>query len=392
MNKKQRCLLKRFVALVAALLISFSLPVSALAVSDTEADMPSKADFLSHSGSWFVWRVSTDVLGSYYELIGDPIISTSSGYTLPTARSYSTNAFDIAVDTSDSFTAVYGCAFPSPIYSATGPWSSLPSFPVYASAISGAPYGVRVYTPDPSSLHQSVYGFLTSAFSVSDKSALYTYSESSSSSSSSLDVATFYSPLYSYPFAYREFSSSLNSGFKLQGGDNNFLAMPSRDNFYHIKLTSSRLLVGYSSFNKLPPTFSIPSSQLGIVFAKPPSSSYLITDSKDFNCTVSAVFSLLVPVGMLPDVKLGDWLSDSPEDLQKALTNEFGVDSNTLKDSKQNFDSWQNSNTIDTDVANTSLDVINALMQNVGQFVAVVSLLCFGAVVLRVLIRKAVEG
>lgn len=102
--------------------------------------------------------------------------------------------------------------------------------------------------------------------------------------------------------------------------------------------------------------------------------------------------TLLVPVGMLPDVKLGDWISDSPEDLQKALTNEFGIDSGTLKNSKDNLNSWNSTSSVDTDLANTSLSAINALFQNMGQFLAIVSLLIFGAVVLRMLLRKAVDG
>lgn len=80
MKKKQRCLFKRFAALVAALVISFSFPVSALAASDTVADMPSDSDFLAHRGSWFVWR-TFDVRSAsgddapYYELCSSPIFS-----------------------------------------------------------------------------------------------------------------------------------------------------------------------------------------------------------------------------------------------------------------------------------------------------------------------------
>lgn len=56
MKKKQRCFVKRFAALVAALVMCAALCVPAFAVADA-AEMPSRSDFESHHGSWFVWRV-----------------------------------------------------------------------------------------------------------------------------------------------------------------------------------------------------------------------------------------------------------------------------------------------------------------------------------------------
>ena len=125
-----------------------------------------------------------------------------------------------------------------------------------------------------------------------------------------------------------------------------------------------------------------------------PNPDYLDPFDSDYLSNLWFFPSLFVKSQFLPDsVEVGDWISHGTMDkLQDQLVNDFDVNSDTLKNSKQNFDSWQNSNTIDTDVADTGLNIINALMQNVGQFAFVVSLLCFGAVVLRVLIRKAVEG
>lgn len=392
MKKKQRCLLKRFAALVAAFMMAFALSVPAFAASDTEADMPSKADFRSHHGSWFVWRQISLSGVSFYELTGDPISypsGSSSSFSVPSATNYLTKAFDVAVDMPDGSTAEYGCAFPNPLHSYSGYWSDLPSFRVssYFSYYSPAAL-VRCYVSSPSD-YSGVTAFLTSAYSSSDKIA--SSSSGDSGNFSSLDLASFSSPLSAYPFAFRSFSSSLRQGFSLQGGATGFFSSPSVLNTY-LDLSSSRFLVGYSSFVAPSGSYSLLSSDLGVVFAKPPSSSYLITDSEDFNVTVPAVFTLLVPISFLPDVKLGDWLSDSPEDLQKALTNEFGIDSGTLKNSKDNLNSWNSTSSVDTDLANTSLSAINALFQNLGQFLAVVSLLIFGAVVMRVLIRKAVDG
>ena len=131
MKKKQRCFYKRFAALLAALVFSFSLPVSALAASDTVADMPSLDDFYNHHGSWYVWRSITESGFLYYELLCSPISVSGSSYSLPYSVSYSTNAFDVSYLANDSGLAYhYACAFPLPLRGASGYWYELPSFPI----------------------------------------------------------------------------------------------------------------------------------------------------------------------------------------------------------------------------------------------------------------------
>lgn len=395
MNKKQRCFLKRFVALVAALVISFSLPVSVLAASATEADMPSKADFLSHRGSWFVWR-TRDVNGLYYELCASPIFFDSSGnFDTSKSEGYSyksSSYFDIGVISGSDLRYYYACCLPVPFAGHSGLWSELPSFPVGSTNDKLSSCCVSFYSS--SSWFDSSY-FLSLSPCSSFTPSSVSFSSSIGSSTDSITTAEFPTPLYSFPFAFRSESSSNRTSYVVQGGDSSCINT-THSRYTWLSFKTNKFLIKPDSFSPYPSTYSCPSSDLGLVVVKQASapSGGTLNSASSFSPSTSfrLIPTLLVPVGMLPDVKLGDWLSDSPEDLQKALTNEFGVDSNTLKDSKQNFDSWQNSNTIDTDVANTSLDAINALMQNVGQFVAVVSLLCFGAVVLRVLIRKAVEG
>lgn len=158
-----------------------------------------------------------------------------------------------------------------------------------------------------------------------------------------------------------------------------------------IHLASARYLRGTHSFVPYPSGYTIPSSDIGFVFVKQPSSSPVYSASA-FDTTGSFVFSLLVPASRLPDVKLGDWLSDSPEDLQDAITNQFHIDSGTLKDSEDILNSWNSSSSVDSDVASGASGLLGGLFQNLGTFLFSVSLLCFGAVVLRMLIRKAVDG
>lgn len=392
MKKKQRCLFKRFAALVAALVLVFSLSVPAFAASDTEAAMPSLDDFYSHHGSWYVWRSITQSGFLYYELLCSPISVSGTSYSLPYSVPYSTNAFDVSYLANDSGLAYdYACAYPLPLRGASGYWYELPSFPIGMSSTTDTCM-VRVYsTLDHPS---GTYGFLTSSFSSSDRILSFgnTSGSSNGSSTDSLDSFTFSSPFYSYPFAIRESSSSSASGYVLQGGYTNFI-VPSSNylSARFIHLLSTRYLRGTHSFVPYPSGYTIPSSDIGFVFVEQPSTSPVYSASS-FNTTGSFAFSLLVPASRLPDVKLGGWLSDSPEDLQDAITNEFGVDSGTLKDSKDNLNSWNSASSVDSDVATGASGLLGGLFQNLGTFLFSVSLLCFGAVVLRMLIRKAVDG
>nr|DAQ10273.1 MAG TPA: Protein C [Inoviridae sp.] len=392
LKKKHAFFLTRFAALVAALVISFSLPVSALAASDTEADMPSLDDFYSHHGSWFVWRKLIYSGIDCFELLCSPIAVSGSSYTLPYSISYSTDAFDVSYLANDSGLAYdYACAFPYPLRGASGLWSELPSFPI-GFGFSPQTSVVRVYSTSPQP--SGTYGFLTSSFSRSDRILSFgnTAGSSSGSSTDTLDSFTFSSPFYSYPFAFRESTSSSASGYVLQGGDSSFIVPPNAySNLRNINLNSNRYLLGTHSFVPYPSGYTIPSSDIGFVFVQKPSSSPVYSASA-FDTTASFAFSLLVPASLLPDVKLGGWLSDSPEDLQDAITNEFDIDSDTLTNSKNDLNSWNSASSVDSDIASGASGLLGALFQNLGTFLFSVSLLCFGAVFLRMLIRKAVDG
>nr|DAM20973.1 MAG TPA: Protein C [Inoviridae sp.] len=373
-------------------MVSLSLCTPCFAGFETEADMPSLDDFYSHHGSWYVWR-SASISGSpFYELLCSPISVSGTSYSLPYSVSYSTNAFDVSYLANDSGKSYdYACAFPLPLRGASGYWYELPSFPI-GSGMKFDTCSVRVYST--AAQPSGTFGFLTSSFSRSDRILSFgnTSGSSAGSSTDTLDSFTFSSPFYSYPFAIRESSSSSASGYVLQGGDNNFIIpSPGYSSTRALDLGVTRYLLGTHAFVSYPAGYTIPSSDIGFVFVKQPSSSPVYSASA-FDTTGSFAFSLLVPVSRLPDVKLGDWLSDSPEDLQDAITNEFGVDSNTLKDSKDNLNSWNSASSVESDVASGASGLLGGLFQNLGTFLFSVSLLCFGAVVLRMLIRKAVDG
>lgn len=391
MNKKQRCFCKRFAALVASLVLVFSLSVPVFAASDTEADMPSLNDFYSHHGSWYVWRSLVQSGFLYYELLCSPISVSGDSYSLPYSVPYSSNAFDVSYLSNDSGASYeYACAFPLPLRGASGYWYELPSFPIGMGTNTDSSL-VRVYsTADQPS---GTFGFLTSSFSRSDRILTFGNTEGSSSGSSTdtFDSYTFSSPFYSYPFASRQYASNSASGYVLQGGDDGFIVpLSNYKRARYIHLGSTRYLRGTYSFDPYPSGYTIPSSDIGFVFVQKPSSTSFYASS--FNTSGSFAFSLLVPASRLPDVKLGDWFSDSPEDLQDAITNQFKIDSGTLQGTEDNLNSWNSSSSVDSDVASGASGLLGGLFQNLGTFLFSVSLLCFGAVVLRMLIRKAVDG
>lgn len=220
-------------------------------------------------------------------------------------------------------------------------------------------------------------------------------SASEGNSSDSITSAEFYSPLYSYPFAVRSESSSTRTSYVLQGGDNACINTKKSDTSF-LTFSTSRFLIDSETFSSYPGSYTCPSSELGIVLLKKPSvpaggtvNSASLYAPSSFSCTLT----LLVPTSMLPDVDLGDWISSGTSDkLQDDIVEQFGVDSGTLKDSKNSFDSWSSTSSVDTEIATSASGLLGALFQNVGTFLFSVSLLCFGAVVIRMLIRKAVDG
>lgn len=392
MKKKQRCLIKRFSALVAALVIFFSLPVSALAVSDTEADMPSKDDFASHSGSWFIWRTRKILGVNYYELTGSPLFFDSSGSVSTTSFlvNYSTSFFDVNL-LSGSASYGFACAYPVPFYSRTGYWSELPSFPVgrgvdFNNAV------VCLYSTS-SKVPSSYSVFLSPVSTSSDRLSWYSTSNSSSETDSFVS-SVFPSLSCSYPFAFRVNDNNNTRSYVVQGGSSDCINF-SDGGTANLAFRSTRFVTGSSSFVAPSFGYSCPSSDLGLVLVNTSvvGTGGLISSASQFAPKSNPLLlaTLLVPIGLLPDVKIGDWLSDSPEDLQKALTNEFGIDSGTLKDSKDNLNSWNSTSSVDSDVSSTASGLLGGVFQNLGTFLFSVSLLCFGAVVLRMLIKKAVN-
>lgn len=394
MKKKQRCFVKRFAALVAALMLCASLSVPAFAAGNNWPSSPSTNDFFNHPNCWYVWQSTTlEGLPGYELICGSMTESgTTNTVSLPFPFSYATNPGTYSITYSSGTVKTFMYATPYVPASIAGSWQNFPSFPVgdaspYCAAVRIYPDISYGYLADVSDVFtdRSVFGFLTSWPSSGDSSISDKYENEF------IDGYPIYVPTNIFFFGDKsKTSSGTVSGFAIAGGDNDFWATPSNHNYLH--LSDSHISTpGYRSF---PAGVYIPSSDIGFVFAKRPQGSGMHPYESEFGVSLKFAVTLWVPTTLLPsDVAVGDWISKATiEDLQDDLAHEFDVDSNTLKNSKDNLNSWNSTSSVDSDVASGATGLLNGIFQNLGTFLFSVSLLCFGAVVLRMLIRKAVDG
>lgn len=396
--------IRRLGAFFAAFLMICCMTVPALAAGpDSTVAMPTYFDFLQHKFSWYVWR--SDGLNRA-ELIAGPLNFDSDGYLSVVDFGY---AYDMSITTrqfanaDESRAVTFGFPNLCELYGACGSWRYYPSFPVGHTNSNSA--HVKLYPYVKSGFDQTVLESNGYVAAVCPSPEYYSLTSSVGSRSSIPNGITRNFPVLPssqslYPISFGPWKQDNNYGNTwsiFYGLDDSAFALSSNsykngaspfycpvlDSALYLHTSGSWIDEGY----RFPMSYSFPSSVAHVWVAKKASPTGSLSG-------LWFIPTLSVPVQYLPSgVQFGDWISAADlEKMQDQLVNDFGVSTDTLKDSKQNFDSWQNSNTIDTDVADTSLNIINALMQNVGQFAFIVSLLCFGAVVLRVIIRKAVEG
>lgn len=136
--------------------------------------------------------------------------------------------------------------------------------------------------------------------------------------------------------------------------------------------------------------YNLSSDNLVIAVAPPSFSSAV----RRIACT--AEISFFIDANKLPaGLKVGDEFpadTDAFDKLRDDLIDQFPEASENIQNGKDTLTGWNDTDTVDTDVASTSISALNAMFQNLGGFLFIVSLMVFGAVVLRMFIRKAVEG
>lgn len=391
--RKFKMVIRRLGAFLSSLLMVCCFTAPALASNNWPAS-PSYQDFVNHHGSWYVWQAFSSYGEPGFELICHPLVENQDTNTpsygfVP----YSTDSFTYSYTDSSSTTTTLLTALPYIPFGASGYWSELPSFPVGSgNSYSHCAY-VRVYPfirsgalssiPDIFS-DTSIRCYLTSAFSSSGSSFAY------SPTDTTLDDFPVFVPNSVFVAGSKTDTSTNHTSFSLEDGAIDFWATPTNGKYVDLSSshTSSHYMLPFAA------NFTISSSELGFCFFKQPGSGYHPYNSAFNISELRFVATLWVPAAMLPsDVKVGDWISHGTMDkLQDQLVNEFDVNSDTLENSKDNLNSWNSTPSVDSDVASGAFGLLNGIFQNLGTFLFSVSLLCFGAVVLRMLIRKAVDG
>lgn len=398
MKKKQRCLLNRFAALVAALMLCLSLCLPCFASNNAsskkwvvaeEATMPTES---GANGKYF--KLSPYVNGEVY----------AAPITTNWAKTFFQNVSGSSPDSSSGTSALFACPINYPDW-----WRS--SIPLG---------GLSYVTIDNVSLVRC-----TDGPSAPTQFAFYFYSSQYSfvlTQSTTVGVSPTYdlsSPLMAYPVSgrhpvtntagqityenvsadsiIRSLSSSTDSLHPLQQCSQIvFSSVQSRYNSVSAIGSSG---MGLSRVNSL---YNLSSDDLVILvlpywngnnaYPSHSASSYPAVGS----VTVTAVISFWIDANKLPaGLKVGDEFpadTDAFDRLRDDLISQFPEASDNIENGKATIQGWNDTETVDTDVASTSISALNAMFQNLGGFLFIVSLMVFGAVVLRMLIRKAVDG
>lgn len=391
MKKKQRCFIKRFAALVAALMLCASLCVPCFASNNASSRkwvVRSEAQMVSENGS----------LGRYLELVP---YENGAVYATPITTSYSTlfmKPSSIASETFNSWALLLNpinypdwwrssiplgantyVSFSKPklvssTVSASGITPSTSSFNVYAFTPS---LGVSVTAPYAEAGNKQYYLSGPAVFYPVD-----IYSDTSGSVSSAGGGSFTLPPHIIYydstaTYLLQDFAQFCFSTTSLFRSSNSFTS------------TSSGL-----SLSSYYPHYNASSDSL--VFAVMPSN--ISPTSYEFSgvLSVTVEISFFVDAFKLPaGLQVGDEFpadTDAFDQLRDDLIKQFPEASENIENGKATIQGWNDTETVDTDVASTSISALNAMFQNLGGFLFIISLMIFGAVVLRMLIRKAVDG
>lgn len=378
MNKKFRCFFKRFAALVAALILCSSLCVPA---------------FASNNASTRKWRV----------VDSDQRMGENGSLTTYFKLSPYEN----------------GALYQVPLYTrfgaATKTISGSTDYDVWAEPVnypdwwrSDIPLGARSYVEisNVQNLSYRFNGATQTSFAIlpvhRDTLMRFTYSDYSSAASFSGNLSVVPVRFHRYFGELPDVVDVGNSGYPFETTDVN------DSSFSVIGPLETRQNLAYTpvalSFSGSPdfavgityPFYNCSSSDLiWIVLPRnllASSNSAMFGSYASVRCTISYwVDANKLPAGL----EVGDEFpadTDAFDSLRDELINQFPEASENIQNGKDTIQGWNDTETVDSDVASTSISALNALFQNLGGFLFIVSLMVFGAVVLRMLIRKAVDG
>lgn len=378
MKKKQRCLMKRFAALVAALMLCASLCVPAFASNNAS------------SQKWVVVdeRDMRNEMGTYSRYLH--LTPYQGGEIYATRISSYVSSLNVRPSSSA----------PSPTHFMT--WLVPLNFPDWWRA--ALPLGNRAYIQFDSpqivqnSIGSSISSFYVFAFSRSQATHFdFSVDSSKSTSSNSSDTSVvFRNDSELFPLASEIIEGSLSSSTTASG--------------VSLEVGSSSLVYSLQDFYQLYPAFWSVGTNSGFSYAPVAGLSNLSSDdlvlgvtlptfpASEFAyiLTVSVAISFWVDANKLPaGLQVGDEFpanTDAFDQMRDTLIDQFPEASENIQNGKDTLTGWNDTETVDTDVASSALSALNAMFQNLGSFLFIVSLMVFGAVVLRMFIKKAVDG
>lgn len=391
MKKKYRCFIKRFAALVAALMLCASLSVPCFASNNAASKkwvVADESQMTNEQGTLSRYLKLTPYVGGniYAATFGS---SGSPSNSVPSSSDPNTISQFYWVNPYN-YPDWWRSSIPLGNYSYVqfdkvrvlsffldGVSSSNPS------DVSFVPLNTA-YSLDFSSDYQ-VSVDRNQPFSLSSASAFYpisaTFYYTNVGSSPSVGTAAVNASIFSVPL-----SSSSPSVFNLSLGTQ---VVPTT-----VPFASSSVPLPFSGiyWGTIPAFANISSDSL--VWAVLPRN--YVYDSHSFDLRVSAEISFWIDANKLPaGLEVGDEFpadTDAFDNLRDDLIKQFPEASEYIENGKDTIKGWNDTETVDPDVAATSISVLNALFQNLGGFLFIVALMVFGAVVLRMLIRKAVDG
>lgn len=378
---KQRCLLKRFAALVAALVICASLCVPALASNNASSKKWVVADernLKNESGSLSRYLLLTPYVGgaqyaATFRSIGQTVKRSADDYR---------DIWVSPVNYPDWWRSSIPLGAVSYLHISSLVVQSLND---YDGTTAPSLSGVYFYPLNSNYSLNCTVSYSSSALALQGVFASYPvyYNYVSSSASDQFQNTYFYIPVASSGTgtAYYDLSTVKQICFSsvFQGNMLPYLA-PSYE----------------PGFSLLPTMYNLSSDQLIFAVAPCPLDYYYRSRDYSYDLICSAVISFWVDANKLPaGLQVGDEFpadTDAFDTLRDDLIDQFPEAGDNIENGKDTIQGWNDTETVDTDVASTSISALNAMFQNLGSFLFIVSLMVFGAVVLRMLIRKAVDG
>ena len=368
MKKKQRCFVKRFAALVAALMLCSSLCLPAFASNNASTKKWVVADEdmrRGESGQLTRYlKVTPYVGGAQYATI----ITSDVRLQKPDADHY--DRWILPLNYPDWWRASLPLG-----YTAYVELSSPRIIQAYYTTTAGDYYTSTNVCLIP--LHKRYA--LNSTFSRY-------------SSATSFTGSFFAFPLTFYNGNSDTQSLSVSDGIVLPAsGETSIKALNSIRN-----LVPSVSSVPSQGFAYYPTTVFANASSSDIIWTVVPAEVFSNKNRDYARAEVSVVISYWIGADKLPaGLQIGDEFpadSDAFDQLRDDLIEQFPEASDYIENGKSTMTDWNDTETVDTDVASTSISALNAMFQNLGEFLFIVSLMVFGAVVLRMFIKKAVDG